>query len=237
VTTGQAAVVALARALPIAILTPALRGRAVLARAVLGGLLAAAVWPAVSRATGEFSVGAVVHELLVGLVLGLVAALPFVALRAAGALHDYARSDGEARAPLGEAYVLGGLAIFAALSGPQLVVRGLAASYAAFPVGGAMDGAASAQVVIELVAKLIASAVAIAAPALAAMLLVELVAGLVVRAQPAAEWVIGRAAVRTLVLVVLVAMSAQVIFTRAVGEVRDLPRALGESARSLGAAK
>jgi hypothetical protein len=28
-----------------------------------------------------------------------------------------------------------------------------------------------------------------------------------------------------------------VIFTRAVGEVRDLPRALGESARSLGAAK
>jgi flagellar biosynthesis protein FliR len=173
---------------------------------------------------------ALFHEVLVGLALGLVAAIPFRALEAAGALQDGARDDGGG--PFGEALGLLGLALFAALGGPLAVARALGESYLALPAGTTL-GTGGVDVAIEAGARLVVSAAALAAPALAALLLVEIVAALVVRAQPLAGEVVGRASIRTLILVVVLALSASTLAARAVGDLRALPGRLAESARQV----
>lgn len=207
-TAGQAAVAAAARMLPIAIVAPPL-GRGVAARLVAGGLLTALVWPAVRGAGAPVTPALIFRELLVGLTLALVASVPFRAAEAAGALTDHARSGttpGVARRPLAEAYGLLALALFAALSGPRLMVAALADSYAAFPVGGLPSVEGGLTVATEAAFTLIGSAVALAAPALAALLLAELVAGLAVRAQPALAQAVGMASMRTLVTIAVVGL-------------------------------
>jgi flagellar biosynthetic protein FliR len=219
-----------ARVLPVALLGPAFGGRSWIARLLVGGLMVAVVWPAVAPAAASAGAVALFHEVLVGLALGLVAAIPFRALEAAGALQDAARTDGGG--PFGEAWGLFALALFAALGGPLAVARALGESYLAVPPGAPL-GAGGVQVAIEAGVRLVVSAAALAAPALAALLLVEIVAALVVRAQPLADEVVGRASVRTLILVVVLALSASTLAARAVGDLRALPERLGESARQV----
>ena len=80
---------------------------------------------------------------MVGLLLGLVAALPFAAAEAAGALARRgrasvaraARGRADARGPLAEAYALFALALFAAADGPRLVAVAAGQSYLAWPIG------------------------------------------------------------------------------------------------------
>ena len=82
--------------------------------------------------------GALPSEISLGLLLGLVAALPFAAAEAAGALVDAgvhpwraraARTRRAARGPLAEAYALFALALFAAADGPRLVAVAAGRSY------------------------------------------------------------------------------------------------------------
>jgi len=129
--------VAAARALPIAAVAPIFGGPSLLARGLVGLLLAALAWPLAARAGVRLDALLVAREVTVGLALGLVAAVPFRALEAAGLLHDRARGGiGRGRAALGDTYLLAGLALFAALGGPLLVARGFADSYGALPIGG-----------------------------------------------------------------------------------------------------
>src|SRR5581483_1494739 len=140
--TGLAAALAgAARVGPLVAIAPPL-GRSWLARAIVGALLVAAMWPALAHA-GEVQTSGILpqlifRELLVGVTLGVLVAVPFRAAEAAGNLLGVAvaRSapgvppailDG-ARNPLGEAYGLFALALFASLSGPRLIASGLAAS-------------------------------------------------------------------------------------------------------------
>ncbi|MFI5287993.1 MAG: flagellar biosynthetic protein FliR [Polyangia bacterium] len=234
----DAAWVAAARAAPIAILAPPLGGRSASAKVVLAGVLAAVVWPAVRQAevSGPFAL-TLGREALVGLALGLVAAVPFRAAEAAGILVDRARAPGgRGRHVLGDAYALLALALFAALDGPRLVISGLAESYAAFPVGSAVQAAGGARVILEAGAHLVEAAIALAAPVLAALLLAELVAGVAVRAQPALEQAIGFASVRTLVAIAVVGLGAATGMRALLGPLAGgggLTRALAEAARSL----
>ncbi|HEY2747946.1 MAG TPA: hypothetical protein VGL86_25160, partial [Polyangia bacterium] len=122
-TAGAATLLAAARMGPLA-LVAAPFGRAWGARTIVGALMTAAVVPFV-MAQPAAAGGALPSEIVVGLLLGLVAALPFAAAEAAGALvdagvHPWRARRGE-RGPVADAYFLFALALFAVADGPRLV--------------------------------------------------------------------------------------------------------------------
>jgi flagellar biosynthetic protein FliR len=181
---------ALARVGPLVAFTPAL-GVGVWPKLIVAAILTAFVAPSLEAAGGS-----PLRELLVGATLGLTAAVPFRAAEAAGLL---------VKRQTGEAYKLFALALFGALGGPRLVVAALARSYAAFPVAGAAPGV---EIAIGAGAQLVIAAASIAAPALAAILLVELGIGLVHRAQPAAADALAAPAIRLVAAVMALALAA-----------------------------
>jgi flagellar biosynthetic protein FliR len=197
VTAGAAVVAAAARMGPLALVATPF-GRAWGARAVVAALLTAMVVPAVMAQTGEASLPV---EILVGLLLGIVAALPFAAAEAAGALvgvgvHPWRSRDRDRdRGALAEAFGLFAMALFAVADGPRLVAVAAGRSYGAWPIGklpsvGEIVGVGAGMVVV---------AVNLAAPALAAMVVAELVLVLVGRAQPAIGRAVDAAPLRALV--------------------------------------
>jgi len=203
VTAGSAVVLAAARMGPLA-LVAAPFSRAWWARAIVGALLVAAVVPAV-MAQAPSTAAALPSEILVGLLLGVVAALPFAAAEAAGALvdggvHPWRARRGE-RGPLAEAYFLFALALFAVADGPRLVAVAAGKSYVAWPIGRAPSTAQ----VLGVGAELVATAVAEAAPALAAVLVAELVLALIGRAQPALGRAVDGAPLRALAVLLVAA--------------------------------
>ena len=218
-TAAAATVLAAARMAPLALVTPPL-GRAWAARVVLAALLTAAVVPFV-MAQPATSWAALPAEVLLGLLLGLVAALPFAAAEAAGALLDVGVQPWQARrgarGPLGEAYVLFALALFAAVDGPRLVATAAGRSYLALPIGHVP----SAAELVGVGARLVAVGVALAAPALAALLVAELGLTLVGRVQPSLGRAVMAAPLRALV-VVLVAAAGVYAAARGLGPTLSL---------------
>ena len=202
-TAGGAVVLAAARMGPLAMIAAPF-GRAWLARAIVGALLVAAVVPfVVAQPVATMSL--LPSEILVGLLLGLVAALPFAAAEAAGALvdvgvHPWRARRGE-RGPLADAYFLFALALFAVADGPRLVAVAAGRSYLAWPIGQAP----SAAQVLAVGAELVATAVAVAAPPLAAMLVAELALVLVARVQPALGRAVDAAPLRALAVLLVAA--------------------------------
>lgn len=217
-TAGAATVLAAARMGPLAMMAAPL-GRAWTARAIVGALMTAAVVPFV-MAQPAAAWGALPSEILVGLVLGLVATLPFAAAEAAGALVDTGvhpwrarRADASAaRGPMADAYFLFALALFAAADGPRLVAVAAGRSYLSWPIGHA----AAIGDVVGIGASLVAAAIGVAAPALAAMVVAELVLALVGRVQPALGRAVDAAPLRALA-VLLVAAAAVYAGARALG--------------------
>ena len=236
-TLGTALALAAARAVPIAMVLPALgavRGSGWV-RLVLGGVLTATVLPAVQGAQPTTALPLLFgRELLVGITLAVVAAVPFYAAQAAGLLVDEVRAP---RAPgrrvVGDAYALLALALFAALSGPRLLVVGLAQSYAAFPVGGALSASAGLGLAVDTGARLVASAVTLAAPVLAALLLADLLAALLVRVQPALEDAVGGASLRTLLAVAVIGLGLGTVAKGLNGGLGGLGQTVVQSARAL----
>lgn len=200
-TLGHATLLAAARMGPLA-LVAAPFGRAWLARSIVGALLAAAALPLVA-AQPEASFGALPAELVVGLWLGLVAALPFAAAQAAGALVDLGVHARRRQGPIAEGYFLFALALFAAVDGPRLVAVAAGRSYLAWPIGHAP----TAGQLLAAGTHLVAAGVAVAAPALAAMLVAELALALVGRVQPELGRSVAAAPLRALT-VLLVAAAA-----------------------------
>jgi flagellar biosynthesis protein FliR len=205
---GAATILAAARMGPLA-LVAAPFGRGWLARAIVAALLVAAVLPFVVTQPAT-SMASLPSEIVVGLWLGLVAALPFAAAQAAGALVDLGVHARRPRGPLAEAYFLFALALFAVVDGPRLVATAAGASYVAWPIGHAP----TATQLVGAGAQLVAAAVAVAAPALAAMLVAELALALVGRVQPALGRSVEAAPLRALV-VILVAAAAVFASARA----------------------
>jgi flagellar biosynthetic protein FliR len=194
---------AAARVLPVAVVAPL--GRGLLPRLVMAGVMTALVAPSVRS---DATPAALAREVLMGLTLGLVAALPFAVARLAGAAIDRTRDpDGDGRS-IEAVFGLLALALFAALDGPRLLVTAVAQSYAAVPAGAAIDAQAGLGVALEAGARLFAAGLALAAPALAAMLLAELILALVERAQPALVQVAAGASLRTLLVVALLSLGA-----------------------------
>jgi flagellar biosynthetic protein FliR len=231
VTLGAATLLAAARMGPLG-LVAAPFGRAWLSRGIVAALLVAVVVPAVMAqdAAGSALAGAPLAslplsslplsslpgEIVVGLLLGLVAALPFAAAEAAGGLvdagvHPWRARRGE-RGPLAEAYFLFALALFAVADGPRLVAVAAGKSYVAWPIGRAVTSAE----VLHVGAALVLTAVNLAAPALAAMMVAELALAAVGRVQPSLGRAVEAAPLRALA-VLLVAAAAVYAAARALG--------------------
>lgn len=155
-TASSAALLAAARMMPLGWVAPPLGGPSRAARIVVGLLLSALVMPSLSSLPPPPSLPlAMMQELLVGLFLGMTAAIPLRAAEAAGGILDGATHpwraaldggelDGAKRErPLATAYGLFALALFAAFDGPRLVVVAAAKSYAALPAAHGFDVAAA----------------------------------------------------------------------------------------------
>jgi flagellar biosynthetic protein FliR len=163
---------ALARVGPVVAISPSLGGFGALpvVRIIVAVALAALLGPSLEL---QSLTGAMLaREVLVGLLLGLVAAAPFWAARAAGLL-----AGGR---PLGDGFGLLALAVFAALGGPRLACAALADSWSAVPVTGPAQIFAAGRTLFE-------SAALLAAPALGALLVADLALGLWSRARGASD--------------------------------------------------
>jgi type III secretory pathway component EscT len=221
---GAAVALGLARALPAAWVAPPLGHVSWPARVMVAGALTAVAWPILN--TAQITEGAFFTEALAGLALGLVASVPFRAAEAAGALIS--RTATRRERPLGDAFGLFTLALFAAVGGPLQMALAWGQSYLVLAPGAALD---AGRVGVEAGAQLIATAIALALPALSALLLAELIGGLIARAQPLAP---GGAALRPAVALVAVAAGvAGLVVLLAGASLGSLGPALEAAARRL----
>lgn len=137
------------------------------------------------------------RELLVGLVLGLVAAAAFQAAETAGRLGDTLRgaslaevldpTSGQRASPLAALYLLMATLVFFGIGGVPRVLDALLDSYRALPIGGGLPAAGArgaAALVTTVSARVIAAGVGLAAPVLVALWLADLALGLIARAAP-----------------------------------------------------
>jgi type III secretion protein SpaR/YscT/HrcT len=192
-----------ARTVPFVWLIPAFGGPNLPARVrlALGLALSALCFPLVA---GRVPSGGPVlwvllslREIGVGLVMGFVAACMFRAVEAAGRLTDILRGanlaeaiapeQGSRSSPLGDLLLLLAVVIFLEMGGAGYLATALARSYEAVPIGAppGSDGVhGAAFLVIAASAKLIEAAIGLAAPAVVALLLADLILGALGRAVP-----------------------------------------------------
>jgi type III secretory pathway component EscT len=141
----------------------------------------------------------VLHELLVGVALGVTASVPFRAAQAAGATLGKASGA----SGLGDGMGLFALALFGAAGGPLALARAWGETYVALPVDATRLGVAAG-------AKLLATAISLALPGLGALLGAELLGGLITRAQPLLA---GGGALRVAVALLAIAAGVGAIVT------------------------
>jgi len=188
--------VASARVLPVTLLCPVLGGQLVPApvRLAVAGALGLALRPLAGGAPEGVFEGLVLcgREAVVGLVIGLGAALPFDAARIGGRLIDLIRgTSAEAALPVAghresaTGDVLHQLLLSVALAAGALpvLVHGLARSHALVPAGGFLPGD-GLLAVARLVGVALATGLAVAAPVVALSWATDAAVGIVLRAAP-----------------------------------------------------
>jgi flagellar biosynthetic protein FliR len=192
-----------ARTLPIVWLVPAFGGPNVPSpiRVGLGLGLAVLCLPRLAGQVPDAGAALwlllLVREAAVGLTLGFVASLIFRAAEGAGRLTDVLRGanlaevispvSGGGTSPLGELTALLAIVIFLELGGLGHLALALGRSYDAVPISAVVTPARLGGVValaISASAKMLEAAVGLAAPALVALLLADLVLGMIGRAAP-----------------------------------------------------
>jgi flagellar biosynthetic protein FliR len=192
-----------ARTVPVAWMVPAFGGAALAAPVRVGLGLGLAVL-CLPRLAGQVpQVGPalwmllLLRELAVGLTLGFVASLVFRAAETAGRLTDLLRGadlaetlsplSGARSSPLGQLTLLLAVVIFLELGGLGHLAVALGRSYDAVPVAASATPAQLGRVaalVVGASAQMLEAALGLAAPALVALLLADLVLGVVGRAAP-----------------------------------------------------
>ena len=168
-------------------------------KAMLGIGLALAVSPQVTKGyvsldTAGFF-GALVLEIIVGAVLGFLVMLVFSAVQSAGSLIDMFGGFQLAQgfdpqsmvngAQFARLFHVTALALLFASGGYQLIIGGLARSFTALPLGGGIDLASSAEVMVTGVTDMFLAAVQIAGPLLVVLFLADAGLGLLTRVAPA----------------------------------------------------
>jgi flagellar biosynthetic protein FliR len=140
-------------------------------------------------------VGAVLLELLTGLVLGFLVSVIFAAIQSAGNLLDLFSGFQMAQAFDPQMMVNGAqftrllqmaaVALLFSSDGYQLVIGGLTASFSALPLAGGLDLSQPVQAMTSAVTGMFLSAVQIAGPLLVVLFLADVGLGLLTRVAPA----------------------------------------------------
>ncbi|MGY4856616.1 flagellar biosynthetic protein FliR [Cryobacterium sp. AP23] len=161
--------------------------------------LALAVAPRVvpgyaSPDTGGF-VLALILEIVVGGILGFLVLVVFAAIQSAGNLIDLFGGFQLAQgfdpqsmvngAQFTRLYQMTALALLFASGGYQLILGGLARSFAALPVGGGIDLATPLEAVTAAVGQMLLASVQIAGPLIVVLFLADAGLGLLTRVAPA----------------------------------------------------
>ena len=197
--TFAVAILVAMRLLPAALTIPVLGGPlapwpARIALTAMAALALALVQPpevaaAVARAPTGALIALALKELAIGAVLALIAAVPFLAADTAGRWigHALGNADPATAGPVGPTRTTGLLTsllavlVFFGIDGHILVIEALAGSYDAFPLTAGVSRAWALREVLAAAIGFLAAAVALAAPALVAAALVDLVLGLAAR--------------------------------------------------------
>lgn len=193
------------RVAPLTLVAPwlALRSAPVVLRTAITLALTVSLTPLAIESAGVLPTGALslsalaVREVLIGTVFAVASGLPLFALDWAGRLVDTWRGaslaeviappTGERTSPLGDLHLLLGIALFVVLGGHRLAIAAFAEGLATVPVGAWAPGADLGAVAFgaaRLTGSALAFAAALAAPAAAAIVLVEASLGLLARSAP-----------------------------------------------------
>ena len=139
--------------------------------------------------------GALVIQVVVGALLGLLVLVCFSAVQSAGSLIDVFGGFQLAQAFDPQMQVNGAqftrlfqitaLALLFASNGYQLILAGLVRSFTAVPVNGMLDLSRPADLIIDTVSQMMLSAVQIAGPLLLVLFLADVGLGLITRVAPA----------------------------------------------------
>ena len=161
--------------------------------------LALAVAPAATRGyhpleTPEF-LGALVLELVVGAVLGLLVMVVFSAVQSAGGLIDMFGGFQMAQgfdpmsmingAQFTRLFQMTALALMFTSGAYQIILGGLTRSFTAFPLGGGIDMGAPAEALTKGITQMFLASVQIAGPLLVILFLADAGLGLLTRVAPA----------------------------------------------------
>ena len=240
--TAWGLVLAAVRVAPVVLIAPAAAGlplprvaqaalTLVLAALVAGGLgeagAALAALPLIER-------GLVLgREVLVGTVLGVVAAVPLIAASTAGGWLGAVSGDEDGRSPWSLGFGLLAAVVYFGIGGHLAAASAVGLSYRALPVGLGEQGAL-AGVVVDAGASMLAAALALAAPLVITALIVARAAAAIERAAGLVVSVVPEVAVRRLVMVLALAAAALTIAIAVAGQTRALPDALGRALARLG---
>ena len=148
----------------------------------------------VSPDTGGFIVSLVL-EFVVGAVLGFLVMLVFAAIQSAGSLIDLFGGFTLAQgfdpqlqingAQFTRLFQMTALALLFASGGYQLIITGLASTFAAIPIGGGVDLAKPLEAITGATGQMLISALQIAGPLLVVLFLADAGLGLITRVAPA----------------------------------------------------
>lgn len=140
-------------------------------------------------------IGSLLLEILVGAVLGFLVFIVFAAVQSAGSLIDLFGGFQMAQgfdpqsmvngAQFARLFHVTALALLFASGGYQLIIGGLARSFTALPIGGGVDLAAPAEVMVNAVTQMFLASVQIAGPLLVVLFLADAGLGLLTRVAPA----------------------------------------------------
>ncbi len=178
------------------------------------------------------------HGVLCGLLLGYVASLFFAAVRFAGQLLDLQTgyniaqiidpSLGTRAAGLDKAhYLIGGL-VFLGLDGHHWVLLGLGQSFQDVSWRSSLIGPGALNSVAALAGIVIRGGLRIAAPAVGALFLVDVILGLLARAMPQANMFIVGAPLRPLVGILTIGLAVSATVAVMVGVLGEIAPVLVE---------
>ncbi|KAE8763395.1 flagellar biosynthetic protein FliR [Georgenia thermotolerans] len=166
-------------------------------KAILGVGLAFALAPPLAAAnlsTAGF-IGQLVSEAVIGGGLGVLVAVVFTAVQAAGRLIDHLGGFemGMAFDPMSmthggqftQLYALAATVLLFVSDGYQLVIGGLARSFRALPLGATLDLPALAESLTGAVGQMMVAALQVAGPLIAVLFLADVGLGLLTRVAPA----------------------------------------------------
>ncbi|HSX26707.1 MAG TPA: flagellar biosynthetic protein FliR [Chlamydiales bacterium] len=252
----------LARILPVVALAPFLGAKTVpmVIRMMFSVALVAIFLPFnlvnthVEVPYGMVFIGLMVKELLVGVILGMIAAVPFFIAQMAGGLIDHQRgasalqvTDPSTMAQTGSIgllynYVL--IALFFSLNGPFFFLDGVASSYELFPVTGTINSALFHmqtpfwKQMIGLHQYMMTLCIQLSAPALIGILLTDMFLGIANRLAPQVQIVFLGISLKSWVGIALMtaawALILQVMGRESINFIQSMNRLIQQTGMSYG---